>query len=82
MAKTYTTSQPVTLATLATAYRILSTFFMHLALIKEQQNVNIIVTALIVNDGTTGPAANTVSITLTNPLPFETAAQLLHLGIV
>ena len=74
-AKTYTTTQPVTLATLAQAYRAVAGVFEHLALIKEQQNVNIIVTALVLNGD------NTVSITFSNPLPFESPAQLLHLGI-
>lgn len=73
-AQTYTTTQPVTLAQLAAAYEVLSTLFAHLAAAKRQQNLNIIVSALILNGD------NTVSITFTQPLPLG-ADQLLHLGI-
>ena len=80
-AKTYTTTQAVTLATLAQAYRVVAGVFMHLALIKEQQNANLVVTALVLNPGPT-PPANTVSITFSAPLPFDAdAVQLAHLGI-
>jgi hypothetical protein len=78
-ATTYTTTNPITLAQLAPAYRVIAVLFEHLAAVKEQQGVNIIVTALVLNPGPT-PPANTVSITFSNALPVN-AEQLLHLGI-
>lgn len=73
-AQTYTTTQAVSLATLAPAYRVIEVVFAHLALIKEQQGINCVITALALN------ADNTVSITFSSPLPLN-AAQLAHLGI-
>jgi hypothetical protein len=74
-ATTYTTTQAATLATLSTFYRGLESLFAHLAAVKDQQNVNIIVTSIVLNGD------NTVSITFTNALPFGSAEQLAHLGI-
>lgn len=74
-ATTYTTTQAVTLATLDEAYLVLSVLFLHLAMIKRQFGINLIITALQLNGN------NTVSVTLNNPLPNAAIDQLQHLGI-
>ena len=74
-ATTYTTTAAVTLGTLSQAYRTLALIFDHLALIKDQLGVNIVITAIVLN------ANNTVSMTFNNPLPNAAADQLAHLGI-
>lgn len=74
-ATTYTTTAAVSLATLSQAYRVLANVFDHLALIKDQLGVSLVITAIVLNGN------NTVSITLNNPLPNASADQLAHLGI-
>lgn len=73
-ATTYTSLQAVTLATLAPAYDQVALFFQHLASAKRQQNVNIILQAMVVNPD------NTISFTFANALPVS-VDQLTHLGI-
>lgn len=74
-ATAYTTTQAVSLATLAPAYRALANVFDHLAQIKDQFGINVVLTAIVLNGN------NTVSFTFNNPLPNAGADQLAHLGI-
>lgn len=74
-ATTYTTTRAVTLATLDEAYLVLSVLFLHLAMIKRQFGINVVMTAIVLNGD------NTVSVTFNNPLPNAAADQLAHLGI-
>lgn len=82
-ATTYTTSVAATLATLESYYDGLSALFSHLARLKGQLNINVIVTTIVLNPGP-NPPANTISITFANALPWtgdELAKQLAHLGL-
>jgi hypothetical protein len=74
-ATNYTTTASVTLATLAATYDGIASIFHHLAAVKRQQNVNIIMSAIVLNGD------NTITFTFTNALPVN-AEQLLHLGVV